>query len=111
MRTPNTKTRAALATAAVAGAISMLGAAPAAAQDQEPIDPTQGRGTLGQITGPYLCDPEDSPFRQTSECEVDHDNNVETPTINPYTGTADSPGLLGEEGLGAIGPLGLNELL
>lgn len=101
-------TRAGLATVLVAGAVALVGAGPAGAQD--PIDPTQGRGTLGQITGPFICDPEGSPFRQTSECEVDHDGNVETPTVNPYTGTADSPGLLGEEGLGAIGPLGLNEL-
>lgn len=111
MRIRNGRTRAALTTTTIAVSVALLGAAPAFAQESEPVDPAQGRGTLGQITGPYLCDPEDSPFRQTQECEVDHDDNVWTPTVNPYTGTIDSPGLLGEDGIGGLAPLGLDELL
>lgn len=108
-RTPRLRSRRALVVTVAIAAVGLGTAGQAAAQ--EPIDPTQGRGTLGQVTGPLLCDPEGSAFRQTSECEVDHDGNVETPTVNPYTGTTDSPGLLGDEGIGALGPLGLNELL
>ena len=105
------RTRTVLLTTALTGLLACSSVGIASAQDPAPIDPTQGRGTLGQITGPLICDPPDSPFRMTSECEVDHDDNVETPTINPYTGTAESPGLLGTAGLGALAPLGLNELL
>ena len=105
------RTRTALTTTALTGLLACSSAGIASAQEPTPIDPTQGRGTLGQITGPLICDPPGSAFRVTSECEVDHDNNVETPTINPYTRTAESPGLLGTAGLGALAPLGLNELL